>query len=171
VQLPRVQFRLVAMMGSIGFVAAGLAALKQPYGPAITILLMFTIATLLGSAVRAPFAPTVKGRAWWFGFSLFGWTFLLLSESGWREWLPTTTLAEGFAGWYTIYYGPYPTPNGRGPWYTNAIHDANGQFYRGAFKLVEIYLTLVAAGLGATLARAIAARVGSASDPPEANRS
>jgi hypothetical protein len=158
--LPRFQFRLVVMMGSIAFLAAGMAALKQPYQPAITILLMLTISTLLASAIRAAVAPTRNSRAWWFGFTLFGWAHLLLAGSGWREWLPTTALMSGLADWYTIHYGPYPTPNGRGPWYTNAIHEANGQFYRGAFKLGEIYLTVLLAGLGAALTMTIAARRG-----------
>jgi cyanate permease len=46
---------------------------------------------------------------------------------------------------------------GRGPWYTNAIHDANGKFDAGATKIVELYLTLVIAGLGAKLTGRLAA--------------
>jgi hypothetical protein len=160
VRIPRFQFKLVVMMGSIAFLAAGMAALKQPYQPAISILLCLTIATLLASAVRAAVAPTRNSRSWWFGLSLFGWAHLLLVGSGWRAWLPTTALLNELANWYTIYYGPFPTPNGRGPWYTNAIHDANGQFYRGAFELGEIHLTLVFAVLGAVLTRFVAAPCG-----------
>jgi hypothetical protein len=155
---PRFQFKLVVVMGSIAFLAAGMAALKQPYQPAITILLTLTIATLLASSIRAPLAPSRKARAWWFGFSLFGWAHLLLVGSGWREWLPTTAAVDSLALWYMTHYGPYPTPNGRGPWYTNAIHEANGLFYRGAFKLGEIYLTLLFAAVGAVLTIAIAGR-------------
>jgi hypothetical protein len=46
---------------------------------------------------------------------------------------------------------------GRGPLYTNAIHDAHGKFGAAAIKIVELYLTLVFAGLGAKLTGRLAA--------------
>jgi hypothetical protein len=55
---------------------------------------------------------------------------------------------------------------GRGPWYTNAIHDANGKFGAGAMKIVELDLTLVFAGLGATLTGRLAAWLGHRSRAP-----
>jgi hypothetical protein len=159
-QLPRVQFRLVVLMASIVFVGFGLAILRQPYQPWITMMLTLTIATLLTAALRAHFALTAESRAWWFGFSLFGWTHLILVASAWGEQLPTAILSMWLVDWYTTYFGPYPTPTGRGPWYTNAIHDANGLFFVGAMKLVELYFTLFVAGLGAMLTGALAAWLG-----------
>jgi hypothetical protein len=156
-QRPRLQVKLVVMMVSIAFLALGLAALKQPYQPGITILLISTIATLLASALASRFATSRARRAWCFGFSVFGWTHLLLVASAWSDLLPTTILTKEIVKWYTIHYGPYPTAMGRGPGYTNASHQANLQFYIGARKLLEIYFTLFVGGLGAMLTAAIAA--------------
>jgi hypothetical protein len=129
--------------------------------------LALTIATLLTAGMRARFARTPGSRAWWFGFSLFGWAHLLLVGSGWRDQLPTTILTDRFVDWYTIHYAPYPTPMGREPWYTNAIHDANGRFGAGAMKIVELYLTLIFAGLGAKLTGRLAAWLGDRSRAPD----
>jgi hypothetical protein len=74
--------------------------------------------------------------------------------------LPTTILTDRFVDWYTIHYAPYPTPMASGPWYTNAIHDANSKFGAGAMKIVELYLTLVVARLGAKLTGRLAAWLG-----------
>jgi hypothetical protein len=56
---------------------------------------------------------------------------------------------------------------GRGPWYTNAIHDANSKFGAGATKIVELYLTLVIAGLGAKLTGPLTAWLGDRSRTPD----
>jgi hypothetical protein len=56
---------------------------------------------------------------------------------------------------------------GREPWYTNAIHDANGRFGAGAMKIVELYLTLIFAGLGAKLTGRLAAWLGDRSRAPD----
>jgi hypothetical protein len=159
-RLLRPQFRLVVLMASIAFVAFALASLTHPSESRVSIALTLTIAILLAAAFCARFALTPEGRAWWFGFGLFGWAYFVLAGSGWRDQLPTSTLVGSLVGLLTTHYGPYPTPTGRGPWYTNAIHEANSRFYLGAHKLMELYLTLVIAGAGATLIRAVAARLG-----------
>jgi hypothetical protein len=69
------------LAASIGFVGFGLAVLKQPYEPRITILLASTTATLLAAAMRARFARIPGSRFWWFEFSRFGWTHLLFVGS------------------------------------------------------------------------------------------
>jgi hypothetical protein len=158
-QQPRVQFRLVLLLGSIALVAFAFAALKNPTQFRVSVVLTLTILALLSTTLQARFAPSPAARAWSFGFSLFGWSCLILAGSGWRDWLPTTIVVDGLAQLLTIHFGPYPTPNGRGTWYTNAIHDANGQFMVGAFHLIELYLALLMAMAGGILTQAVAARL------------
>jgi hypothetical protein len=174
-RVPRLQFRVGLLMAAIVLMALGLAALKDPTQPRVSIALTLTIAALLTAALLARFARTPGDRARWFGFSLFGSTYLVLVATAWRDQLPTTILVEGLAELLTIHYGPYPTPTGRGPWYTNAIHDANGRFALGVLKLIDLYLTLVVAGSGAMLTGALAdwlggERSGTSVESESANR-
>lgn len=156
--LLRLQFRLIMLMASIVFVAFALEALTHPSEHRVSIVLTLTLLILLMAAFRARFAPTPTSRDWWFGFSLLGWTHFVLSGSSWHDQLPTSTLAAALTDLFTTHYGPYPTPMGRGQWYTNAIHETNGRFYLGALKLLELYLTLILAGVGAMLMSTIVAR-------------
>ena len=146
--------------------AVALAVLRDPTPARVSFVLTFTIAALLTMTLRARFASRPEARAWAFGFSLLGWSCLVMSRSGWGDWLPTTIVIDELAQWLTTHFGPYPTPNGRGPWYTNAIHEANGQFLVGAIHLITLYFTLVIAILAGFLTQALAARLAEPSIGP-----
>jgi hypothetical protein len=150
------QTRLAVLMASIAFVAILLAAARDPSLPLVTLVLTLTIIVLLTAAWRARVAITPGARAWWLGFSIFGWTYFVLAGRGWGDRLPNTILVGRFVEWLTIHYGPFPTPTGRGPWYTDDMHRANTDFFQSAMPLGQLYLTLIVALAGALLTWAVA---------------
>lgn len=66
------------MLGAILFVAVGFAALREANDQWDSTLFSLTIALLL-IAVLLAVHRTEAGRAFWMGFALFGWGYLILS--------------------------------------------------------------------------------------------
>jgi hypothetical protein len=92
-RLPR--FTIAGLMGLVVVVAVGVAALRFASELWAGILLMLTLGTL-GAAVLALHERTGAKRAWWRGFALFGWGYLVLAMGPWvaeaiAPKLPTTT--------------------------------------------------------------------------------
>jgi hypothetical protein len=91
-RLPR--FTIAGLMGLVVVVAVGVAALRFASELWASILLMLTLG-VLGAAVLAFHDRTRARRAWWRGFALFGWGYLVLAMGPWAAeaiapHLPTT---------------------------------------------------------------------------------
>jgi hypothetical protein len=96
-RLPR--FSIAGLMGLVVVVAVGVAALRFATELWAGILLMLTLGAL-GAAVLAFHERTGARRAWWRGFALFGWGYVVLALGPWAsEWiapgLPTTIALDG----------------------------------------------------------------------------
>jgi hypothetical protein len=123
--LPR--FSIAGLMGLVVVVAVGAAALRFASELWASVLLMLTLG-VLGAAVLACHERTEKNRAWWRGFALFGWGYVLLAMGPWASeaispHLPTTM------GLDALYAKMHPAPDagsiysivglGSGDWVTH----------------------------------------------------
>jgi hypothetical protein len=91
-RLPR--FTIAGLMGLVVVVAVGVAALRFASELWASILLMLTLG-VLGAAVLAFHERAGARRAWWRGFALFGWGYVMLAFGPWASeaiapHLPTT---------------------------------------------------------------------------------
>jgi hypothetical protein len=91
-RLPR--FSIAGLMGLVVVVAVGVAALRFATELWAGILLLMTL-VVLGAAVLAFHERTGAKRAWWRGFALFGWGYVVLAMGPWASeavapHLPTT---------------------------------------------------------------------------------
>lgn len=69
------------LMASIALMAFGLAALRNLSVLLVAIVLFFAAMVLAAAAFWARHAPTPGSRAWWLGFSLFGWPYCAGGET------------------------------------------------------------------------------------------
>jgi hypothetical protein len=91
-RLPR--FTIAGLMGLVVVVAVGVAALRFASETWAGVLLMLTLG-VLGAAVLALHERAGVSRAWWRGFALFGWGYVVLALGPWASeaiapHLPTT---------------------------------------------------------------------------------
>jgi hypothetical protein len=76
------QFSLLTLFGLVTIVALGCAALRSPSELWASSLFTFTIVVLLAAILRA-ILRRGPARAFWIGFALFGWGYLLLIFGPW----------------------------------------------------------------------------------------
>jgi hypothetical protein len=78
----RLRFGITSLMGFIGFVAVGLAALRT--GSALCVSAIFTAdITLLSAAVLGAMATRGRSRLSWAGLAVFGWVYLAIAFGPW----------------------------------------------------------------------------------------
>src|SRR6184192_4085180 len=89
-----VRFSIGGLMGVVLVAAIGLAALRNASEPWAGVMLLLTHGVLGFAAIGVVCRRHVE-RAWWLGFSLFGWGYLaLVAFWPWYDFPPTTTLLE-----------------------------------------------------------------------------
>jgi hypothetical protein len=130
--------RVDVLMASIASVALGLAALTNPSVPLVAIVLFLTATALAAAIFWARYALTPAGRAWWLGFSLFGWPYFVLAGSNWSQMLPARTLVHGLVQSLTTHFGPYPIPTGKGSRYTDVMIETNTIYAWSAILGVDL---------------------------------
>ena len=157
-QPKRLQFRIKHAVALVAFLALSIEAAVHASELCVQLVYAITVTMLLAAAILSQFTPNDHTRAWWFGFALFGWVHLVSLGTNWRHQAPTGAIAENLAELLTVHCGPYPTPHGRGPWYTNGMHEANQSFAVRALKLADLFLTLLVAFAGAWLTRSVVVR-------------
>ena len=88
--MKRPRFTIRSLLASVVFLAVGLAALRGASAAWDSSVLGLTLVVLLASVLLAVHR-TGAARAYWLGFALFGWTYLVLAEiPGIGVRLPTT---------------------------------------------------------------------------------
>ena len=75
--MPRIQYSLPALLSAMGVVAIAVIALRTGDWFWSRILFTLTLAINLSAALGAIY-QTGRGRAFWIGFGLFGWTCWLI---------------------------------------------------------------------------------------------
>jgi hypothetical protein len=75
--MPRIQYSLPTLLGAMGVVAIAVIALRTGDWFWSRILFTLTLAINLSAALGAIY-QTGRGRAFWIGFGLFGWTCWLI---------------------------------------------------------------------------------------------
>jgi hypothetical protein len=131
------RFSIAGLMGAVLVAAVGLAALKNATETWAGAMLLLTCGTLALAVVGAIYRKGVQ-RAWWLGFSLFGWGYLVLLRCC-HEYslpiLPTRIVLEILGPWMSA------------PRYVN--YWGNGPYVDERFALVgQCLWTLVVALLG-----------------------
>src|SRR5258705_11148408 len=74
----RPRFSLAGLLSTIVFLAIGLAALREATAAWDSGVFGFTLTVLSISALLVIHRTGIK-RAYWIGFALFGWTYMVLS--------------------------------------------------------------------------------------------
>ncbi|WP_435010252.1 hypothetical protein P12x_001503 [Tundrisphaera lichenicola] len=92
----RARTSILTLLGYVGLIAVGLAALRVSSRLWATVGFSFCLLTLVGSLALL-FHRRESGRSYWAGFALFGWSYFLIavgptSLSSWREQLVTTPI-------------------------------------------------------------------------------
>jgi hypothetical protein len=95
-----IRFPIAGLMLAVLVVALGLAALRNASEVWAGVMFLFTCAVLCLAIVGAICRDGPR-RAWWLGFSLFGWGYLLLSLWSTVS-LPTMALLDVIAWWLGI---------------------------------------------------------------------
>jgi hypothetical protein len=80
--MPRLRISMASLLGFIAVIALGLAGIKSASSLWTTAASTVTLAMLLGSILAAWQLAGVD-RAFWAGFALFGWTYLVLVNWDW----------------------------------------------------------------------------------------
>src|SRR5215475_7161898 len=75
--MPKLRFSIAGLMGIVLVVAVGLGGLMSPSPMKAGAIFMMTCG-LLGLALVGAIYRRGKQRAWWVGFCVFGWGYLLL---------------------------------------------------------------------------------------------
>jgi hypothetical protein len=102
------RFSLAGLMGFVLFVALGLAALRCATPVWVATTFVLTRLTLGLAVLNAAYSHGVR-RAWWLGFSLLGWTWLIAIAT--REELTVPTLpASSLLRTLKPYLGPREIP-------------------------------------------------------------
>lgn len=78
------RFSIAGLMGVVVIAALGFAALRNASEVWAGVMMMVASGVLL-LAVVGVFSRTGKDRAWWLGFSLFGWAYLLWAASDYND--------------------------------------------------------------------------------------
>lgn len=78
----RLHFSLAGLLGAVAFVAVGCAALRYASDWWASGVLTLAVGLLLGGTL-ALFLRPGRPRAFWAGFALFGWAYLLLCFGPW----------------------------------------------------------------------------------------
>ena len=90
-----IRFPIKGLMGAVLVVALGLAALRNPSETWSGVIFLLTCGVLC-LAIVGVVCRQQEERAWWLGFALFGWGYLLLSMRS-TVVLPTLTLLDAAA--------------------------------------------------------------------------
>jgi hypothetical protein len=90
------RFPIAALMAAVLIVALGLAALRNSSATWAGVMLLLTCGVLCLAVVGVVCGGDAR-RAWWLGFALFGWAYLLLAFWSTVE-LPTMVLLDMIAG-------------------------------------------------------------------------
>ncbi len=90
-----IRFRIAGLMGAVLVVAVGLAALRSASEAWSGVMFLMTCGVLC-LAIVGVVCRGDDQRAWWLGFALFGWGYLLLSMWSTVN-LPTMTLLDAIA--------------------------------------------------------------------------
>jgi hypothetical protein len=80
--MSRFRISLATLLGIVAVVALGLAGMTSASRLATAALATVTLALLL-AAILAAWLLAGSDRAFWVGFALFGWTYLVLVNSDW----------------------------------------------------------------------------------------
>jgi hypothetical protein len=80
--MPRLRISMASLLGIIAVIALGLAGIKSASSFWTTAAATVTLALLLG-ALLAAWLLAGADRAFWAGFALFGWTYLVLVNWDW----------------------------------------------------------------------------------------
>jgi hypothetical protein len=76
------RFSIAKLMGFVGVIALGIAALRAASDLWVGIVVLVT-AALLGFAMIGIAYRREGKRAWWFGFALFGWGYWVMAAGPW----------------------------------------------------------------------------------------
>jgi hypothetical protein len=122
----RARFSIAALMGAVLFAALALAVFRYGSQVSAGVLFLLTCGVLCLGVVGIVCSEGSE-RAWWLGFTLFGWVYLALALwfSDHLNELPTTTLLAALGPWLGI-----PTAgvtagsrtSGLDPWFAQAGH-------------------------------------------------
>lgn len=77
--MPRFQFSLRALLGATAFVAVACSTLLYASATIASVVFTLTVVVLL-AAVAAALFRRGAARAFWVGFAIFGWAYLLLAQ-------------------------------------------------------------------------------------------
>ena len=80
--MPRLRISLSTVLAIIAFIALGLAGLTSASGLATAATATVTLALLLAATLGAGLLAG-SDRAFWLGFAVFGWTYLVLVNWDW----------------------------------------------------------------------------------------
>jgi hypothetical protein len=80
--MPRLRISMASLLGIVAVIALGLAGIRSASSLWTTAAATVTLALLLASILAAWLLAGVD-RAFWAGFALFGWTYLLLVNWDW----------------------------------------------------------------------------------------
>lgn len=84
----RPRISIARLMGAILVAGIGLAALREGTEELTFLVLLLGLILFIDATFQATLVPP-RGRAWWVGFSTFGWSHLFLSATKMAEFLPT----------------------------------------------------------------------------------
>jgi hypothetical protein len=165
-----IRFPIAGLMLAVLVVALGLAALRNASEVWAGVMFLFTCAVLCLAIVGAICRDGPR-RAWWLGFALFGWGYLLLSL--WSKVnLPTMALLDAIASWLRLHVrfsgvvGEIPGTGHGGGRFGGfpSVRPLVGGFGRGGgaglfdeqlHQIAHCLCALVAALLGGLLARTL----------------
>jgi hypothetical protein len=80
--MPRLRISLWIMLAAVALAALGLAGMASPSRLALAVAATVTLAVLLAAILAAWLGPRID-RAFWVGFAVFGWTYLVLTNLDW----------------------------------------------------------------------------------------
>jgi hypothetical protein len=107
--MPRLRISMASLLGFIAVLALGLAGIKSASSLWTTAASTVTLAMLLGSILAAWQLAGVD-RAFWAGFALFGWTYLVLVNWDWIGGPFGHDLTAGLSDLAESMFGEVPIP-------------------------------------------------------------
>jgi len=143
-RLPRpIQFSLAGLLAAVGAMALSLAALTHASPHWASLFLTGTIAVLLLGLSRAVATPG-RSRAFWAGFTVWGWGYLLLASwptepYSWPQPWERSSMAEPLPTTRLLRWAYVALPGAMGPFAagTHVSIEEHGRWYQGTILATE----------------------------------
>jgi hypothetical protein len=107
--MPRLRFSLASLLGIIAVIALGLTGARSASTFWTTAASTLTLALLLG-AILGAWLLAGTDRAFWAGFALFGWTYLVLVNWDWVGGQLGHDLTAGLSDFADSIFAEVPVP-------------------------------------------------------------